>query len=84
MRQHLAYQHFYFILGVLEEKRSNVFKNIFDETMAEKFPNLKKQISQVQNAQSSNRPIWGAIIIKMTKLKEKILKAGKQRLTYKG
>ena len=52
--------------------------------MAEKFPNLKKQISQVQNAQSSNRPIWGAIIIKMTKLKEKILKAGKQRLTYKG
>ena len=39
--------------------------------MAEKFPNLKKQISQVQNAQSSNRPIWGAIIIKMTKLKEK-------------
>ena len=59
-------------------------KNVFDDIMAEKFPNLKKQISQVQNAQSSNRPIWGAIIIKMTKLKEKILKAGKQRLTYKG
>lgn len=52
--------------------------------MAEKFPNLKKQISQVQNAQSSNRLICGAIIIKMTKLKEKILKAGKQCLTYKG
>ena len=91
MRQHLAYQHFYFILGVLEEKRSNVFKNIFDETMAENFQNLRKEKDiqlqespRVPNKMTSNRSTH--ILIKMTAVKEGILMATREktRVIYKG
>ena len=60
--------------------------------MAENFPNLKKETDiQVQEAQrvpnkmNPNRPTPRHIIIKMTKVKERILKAAreKQRVNYK-
>ena len=61
--------------------------------MAENFPNLKKETDiQIQEAQSvpnkvnPNRTITRHIIIKMAKVKERILKAAreKQRVNYKG
>ena len=61
--------------------------------MAENFPNLKKETGiQVQEAQrvpnkmNTNRPTPRHIIIKMTKVKVKILKAAreKQRVNEKG
>ena len=65
----------------------------FEEIMAENFPNLKKEAYiQVQEAQrvpnnmNPNRPTLRPIIIKMAKVKERILKAAreKQRVSYKG
>ena len=61
--------------------------------MAENFPNLKKETDiQVQEAQrvpnkmNPNRPAPRHMIIKMAKVKERILKAAreKQRVNYKG
>ena len=61
--------------------------------MAEYFPNLKKETGiQVQEAQrvpnkmNPNRLIARHIIIKMAKVKERILKAAreKQRISYQG
>ena len=61
--------------------------------MAENFPNLKKETDiQTQEAQSvpnkmnPNRPAPRHMIIKMAKVKERILKAAreKQRVNYKG
>ena len=61
--------------------------------MAENFPNLKKETHiQIQEAQrvlnkiNPNRPTPRHIIIKMAKVKERILKAAreKQRVNYKG
>ena len=60
--------------------------------MAENFSNLKKETNlQVQEAQrvpnkiNPNRPTPRYIIIKMAKVKQRILKAAreKQRVTYK-
>ena len=55
--------------------------------MAEKFPNLKKVLDiQVQEAQTvpnkmnSNRPTPRYIIIKMVKVKERILKAAREKV----
>ena len=61
--------------------------------MAVNFPNLKKETDiQIQEAQrvlnkiNPKRPILRHIIIKMAKVKERILKAAreKQRVNYKG
>ena len=61
--------------------------------MAENFPSLKKETDiqvqkakRVQNRMNSKRPTPRYIIIKMAKVKEKILKASreKQRVIYKG
>ena len=60
--------------------------------MTENFPNLKKEIDlqiqeapKVQNKMNPNRPILRHIIIKVSKIKEVILKAAreKQRVTCK-
>ena len=73
-------------------KRKGI-KNVFEEIMAENFPNLKKETDiQVQEAQrvpnkmNLNRPTPRYIIIKMAKVKERILKAAreKQRVNYRG
>ena len=64
-----------------------------EEIGSEKFPNLKRERDiQVQEAQrvpnkmNSNRPLTTHIIIKMTGVKERLLKAtrGKQRISCKG
>ena len=60
--------------------------------MAENFSNLKNTDSKIQGAQKApnklnpNRPTPRHIIIKMAKVKERILKAAreKQRVNYKG
>ena len=75
------------ILGVQGGKeRKKEIKNIFEEIMAENFPNLKKKMDvQVQEAQrnpkkmSPNRPTPRCIIIKMAKVKQRILKAAREK-----
>ena len=68
-------------------------ENVFEEIMAENFPNLKKETDiQVQEAQrvpnkiNPNTRTPRHIIIKMTEVKERVLKAAreKQRVSYKG
>ena len=75
--------------GEESEKRT---ENVFDEIMAENFPNLKKetdiQVQEVQWVPNKTNPSRATphIIIKMAKAKERILKATreKQRLIYRG
>ena len=68
-------------------------ENIFDEIMAENFLNLKKETDikiqgaqRVPNRMSQKKPTPRNTIIIMAKIKERILKAAreKQRGTYKG
>ena len=61
-------------------------ENVFEEIMAENFPNLKKETDiQVQEAQrvpnkmNPNRAPPRYIIIKMAKVKERILKAAREK-----
>ena len=74
-----------------EEKEKRI-ENIFEEILSENFPNLKETDIKIQEAQGApnklnpNRPIPRHIIIKMVKVKERILKAAreKQSINYKG
>ena len=69
-----------------EEKEKRI-ENIFEEIMAKNFPNPKETDIKIQEAQRApNRSTPRHIIIKMTKVKERILKAAreKQRINYKG
>ena len=67
-------------------------ENIFEEIIAGNFPNLKDTGFKIQEAQRApnklnpNRPTPRHIIIKMAKVKERILKAAreKQSINYKG
>ena len=67
-------------------------ENIFEEIYIENFPNLKDTDTKIQEAQRApnklnpNRPTPRHIIIKMAKVKERILKAAreKQSINYKG
>ena len=83
------------ITGVPEEEREKRTEKIFQEIIAENFPNMgKESLTQIQEAQrvpykinpSRNTPTH--ILIKRTKIKdkEKILKAAreKKQITYKG
>ena len=60
-------------------------ENIFEEIMSENFPNLKETDIKIQEAQrapnkfNSNRPTARYIIIKMAKVKERILKAAREK-----
>ena len=61
-----------------KEERAERAENLFEEIIAENFPNLRKETDiQVQEAQrapnriSPKRPISRHIIIKMSKIKEK-------------
>ena len=83
------------IIGVSEEERENNPEKIFEEIIAENFPNIGKEIvSQVQQAQrdpgriNPRRNTPRHILIKLTKIKDKgkILKATreKRQITYKG
>ena len=66
------------IIGVSEEERENNPEKIFEEIIAENFPNIGKEIvSQVQQAQrdpgriNPRRNTPRHIIIKLTKIKDK-------------
>uniref|UniRef100_A0A8C3W373 L1 transposable element RRM domain-containing protein n=1 Tax=Catagonus wagneri TaxID=51154 RepID=A0A8C3W373_9CETA len=84
------------IIGVPEgEEREKGTEKIFEEIIAENFPNMGKEaLSQIQEAQrvpykiNPRRNTPRHILIKMTKIKdkEKILKAAreKKQMTYKG
>ena len=81
------------IAGIPERKERKEDKNVFEEIMAINFPNLKKETDvQVQDAQrvpkrmNANKPTPIHITIEMIKIKERILKATKekQRINYKG
>ena len=68
------------------EEREKGIENVFEEIMAENFPNLKKETDmQVQEAQrvpnkiNPNRPTLRHIIVKMVKVKERILKAAREK-----
>ena len=78
----------------VEEREKRTEKCIvFEEIMAENFPNLKKETDihvqeaqRVPNKMNPNRPTLGHIIIKTTKVKERILKVARQKqsIIYKG
>ena len=83
------------IIGVPEEKKKKGYEKIFEEIIAENFPNMEKEtVNQVQEAQRvqyrknprKNTPRH--ILIKLTKTKhnERILEAAreKEQVTYKG
>ena len=79
-------------MPVGEEEEQEIEK-LFEKIMKENFPNLVKEIDiQVQEAQRTpnkmvpKRAIPRNIIMKMLKVKDKILKAlrEKQRVAYKG
>ena len=81
------------ITGIPEgEEKEKGSENIFEEVMSENFPNLKETDIKIQEAQrapnklSPNRPTTRHIIIKMAKVKDRILKAAreKQSVNYKG
>ena len=82
------------IIGVPEgEEREKGTENIFQEIIAENFPNMgKESLTQIQEAQrvpyKIRRNNLRHIVIKLTKIKdkEKILKAAteKKQMTYKG
>ena len=83
------------IIGISEgEEKEKGIENIFEEIMAENFPNLKDTDIRIQKAQRATnklnpkRPTPRHITIKMAKVsdKERILKAAreKQNVTYKG
>ena len=84
------------ITGMPEgEEREKGTEKIFQEIIAENFPNMGKEpLTQIQEAQrvpykiNPRRNILRHILIKLTKIKdkEKILKAarGKKQITYKG
>ena len=77
-------------MGVPEEEREKGPEKIFEEVIAENFPNMGKEIvKQAQGAQRMpGRNTPRHIVIKLTKIKDKdkILKATrkKQQITYKG
>ena len=68
-----------------------MFENIFEEIMAENFSNLKHTDIKIQEAQrvpnklNPNRPTPRHIILKMAKVKERVIKAAreKQSINYK-
>ena len=78
-----------------KEKRETKGQRIFEEIIAENFPNLRKETDiQVQEAQRApskmnpKRPTSKYVIIKMSRIKhkERILKSERERqqVTYKG
>ena len=75
------------ITGIPEgEEREKGIENVFEEIMAENIPNLKKEtdtqvqeVQRVPNKMNPNRSIPRYTIIKMVKVKERILKAAREK-----
>ena len=81
------------IMGILDrEEKEKGIENVFEEIMSENFPNIKETDIKIQEAQRApnklnpNRTTPRHVIIKMAKVKERILKAAreKQSTNYKG
>ena len=73
------------IIGITEgEEKEKEIENIFEDIMAENFPNLKHMDIKIQEAQRApnklnpKRPRPRHIIIKKAKVKEIILKAARE------
>ena len=68
------------------KKKEKVIENIFEEIIAENFPNVKEKYIEIQEAQKApnklnpNKPTSRHIILKMAKVKEKILKAAREKI----
>ena len=76
------------IIGIPEgEEKENGIETIFEEIMAENFANLKETDIKIKQAQrgpnklNPNRPTPRHIIIKVTKVKERIDSKGSKRKT---
>ena len=74
------------IIGIPEgEEKEKGIENIFEEIIAENFPNLKDTDINIQEAQRApnnlnpNRPTSRHIIIKMVKVKERILNTAREK-----
>ena len=72
------------IVGIQEGK-----ENLLEKFVSGNFPNLKKETylcrkHRVPKMMNPNRPTPRHIIIKMTKVKERILKSARERVKYKG
>ena len=74
------------IIGIpKEEEREKGIENVFEEIMAENFPNLQETDINIQEAQrdpnqlNPNRPTSRHIIIKMVKVKERILNTAREK-----
>ena len=67
-----------------EEKEKGI-ENIFQEIMSKNFPNLKETDIKIQETQrvpnklNPNRPTPRHIIIKMAKVKDRIIKAAREK-----
>ena len=62
-----------------EEKETGI-ENIFEEIMAEHFPNLKETDIKIQEAKKTpNKPTPKHIMTKMAKVRESILKAAREK-----
>ena len=80
------------ITGIPEGEKEKGIENILEEIMAENSPNIKETDIKIQETQRApnklnpNRPTSRHIITKRTKVKERILKAAreKQTVNYKG
>ena len=78
------------IIGIPEgEEREKEVENVFDEIMAENFPNLKKEtetevqeVQKVPNKMNSKKPTSRHIITKMAKDKGRILKAAREKESH--
>ena len=72
-----------------EEKEKGI-ETIFEEMMAENFPNIKETDIKIQDAQrppsklNPSRPMPRHIIIKMAKVKEDFKGSKRKRVNYKG
>ena len=80
-----------FTLQMFQKKREKKMESVFEEILPENNPNLKKKTDiQIQEAQrvpnkiNPNRPTRRYIIEKMAKVKERILKAAREKVIYKG
>ena len=72
------------IIGFPEGKgKERGIENIFEEITSENFPNLKETDIKIQEAQNPKlnpkRPTQRHIIIKMPKVKERMLKAAREK-----
>ena len=71
-----------------QKKKEKGAENIFEDIIAENFPNLGKEAQRVPYRINAKRNIPRHIVIKMTKIedKERILKTAKEKqlVIYKG